>query len=361
MGSTDVHFGDRTRVFVQLQSGMVFGRNGGPRPSQDQDTLDFCQAFAGFTVIRGKEKPKVELKIGRQELNYGEGSLLAIRELNVRRPFDGVKAIIRPGDWRIDLLAFRPTLLNKGSFDDGIDSSQELWGTWARRTRYQQGSVQREKRQSGADVWVFRWWESTFDGTSKRRKAIVGTVEAFPTEASALKAAKALRIDANQQTPHSEGGPETVAELVAHYRLKELVGENQGRKSFSTRAGYESYLNGWILPRWGDHRLEQVKSVAVEEWLDSIKRAKGTRAKIRNIMSAIFHHAMRYEWVERNPIKLVRQSAKRERTPDILELVGCRSEFVTTDSSGGVGVLPSNGAGICRVGVDISPELSRQV
>jgi len=37
-------------------------------------------------------------------------------------------------------------------------------------------------------------------------------------------------------------------------------------------------------------------------------------------MSAIFHHAMRYEWVERNPIKLVRQSAKRERVPDILEL-----------------------------------------
>jgi hypothetical protein len=48
-----------------------------------------------------------------------------------------------------------------------------------------------------------------------------------------------------------EGGPGTIAELVAHYRLKELVGENQGRKSFSTRAGFESYLNGWILPRCG--------------------------------------------------------------------------------------------------------------
>ena len=60
--------------------------------------------------------------------------------------------------------------------------------------------------------------------------------------------------------------------------------------------------------------------IAVEEWLDSINRAKGTRAKIRNIMSAVFHHAMRYEWVERNPIKLVRQSAKRERVPDVLEL-----------------------------------------
>jgi len=141
-----------------------------------------------------------------------------------------------------------------------------------RRTRYQQGSVQREKRQSGSDVWVFRWWEATADGGTKRRKAIVGTVQALPTEASALKAAKALRIDANQQTPHSEGGPGTIAELVSHYRLKELVGENQGRKSFSTRAGYESYLNGWILPRWKNHRLDQVRSVAVEEWLDGIER-----------------------------------------------------------------------------------------
>jgi hypothetical protein len=79
--------------------------------------------------------------------------------------------------------------------------------------------------------------------------------------------------------PHFDGGPETVAELVDHYRLKELAGENQGRKSSSTRAGYESYLNGWILPRWGDHRLDRGQSVAVEEWLDSIKRAKGTRAK----------------------------------------------------------------------------------
>ena len=37
-------------------------------------------------------------------------------------------------------------------------------------------------------------------------------------------------------------------------------------------------------------------------------------------MSAIFHHAMRYDWVDRNPIKLVCQSAKRERVLDVLEL-----------------------------------------
>jgi integrase len=148
----------------------------------------------------------------------------------------------------------------------------------------------------------------------------VGAVTTLTTEASALKAAHALRIDANQQTPQAEGGPGTIAELIAHYRLKELVGENQGRKAFSTRSAYECYLKGWILPRWGNHRLDQIKPVAVEEWLDSIKRARGTRAKIRNLMSAIFHHAMRYEWVDNNPMKLVRQSAKREKVPDVLDL-----------------------------------------
>ena len=60
----------------------------------------------------------------------------------------------------------------------------------------------------------------------------------------------------------------------------------------------------------GDHRLAKVKSVAVEEWLGSIERTRGTKAKIRNIMSALFSHAMRYEWTDKNPIKLVRQARR---------------------------------------------------
>ena len=158
----------------------------------------------------------------------------------------------------------------------------------SRRTRYQQGSVQREKRRSGPDVWIFRWREIGTDGKNKQRKAIVGTVASLTTEASALKAAQALRIDANQQTPQAESGPSTVAELIAHYRLKELAEDDQGRKAYSTRAAYECYLKKWVSPRWGTYRLEQVKSVAVEEWLGSIKRARGTKAKIRNLMSALF-------------------------------------------------------------------------
>jgi hypothetical protein len=44
----------------------------------------------------------------------------------------------------------------------------------------------------------------------------------------------------------------------------------------------------------------------------------GTKTRIRNLMSALFADAIRYEWAARNPIAGVRTSAEQLRTPDIL-------------------------------------------
>jgi len=74
----------------------------------------------------------------------------------------------------------------------------------------------------------------------------------------------------------------------------------------------------WVLPRWRSCRLSEVEEVDVEAGLKTMPLARGSRAKIRNLMSALFSHAIRWEWTERNPIKSVRQSAKRMRTPDVL-------------------------------------------
>ena len=46
--------------------------------------------------------------------------------------------------------------------------------------------------------------------------------------------------------------------------------------------------------------------------------AKSSCAKIRNLMSVVFNHGIRYEVCDRNPIRLVRQSAKRKAIPVIL-------------------------------------------
>ena len=69
-------------------------------------------------------------------------------------------------------------------------------------------------------------------------------------------------------------------------------------------------LSGYTLKR-----IENGAAVFVEEWLATIQRSRGTKAKIRNIMSAVSSHAIRYGWMKTNPIRAVRQSAKRERIP----------------------------------------------
>jgi integrase len=48
--------------------------------------------------------------------------------------------------------------------------------------------------------------------------------------------------------------------------------------------------------------------------------ADSMKAKVRNIFSVVFNHAIRYEWLAqgKNPIALVRQSANRQRDPVVL-------------------------------------------
>ena len=79
--------------------------------------------------------------------------------------------------------------------------------------------------------------------------------------------------------------PRTVEELVAHYTKNELP-----RKSPYAQEVYGGYLNIWIVPKWGNYSLSDVPTVQVEAWLGTLKQlANGTRAKLRNIMSAILH------------------------------------------------------------------------
>jgi integrase len=49
------------------------------------------------------------------------------------------------------------------------------------------------------------------------------------------------------------------------------------------------------------------------------------------MMSALFNHAMRHEWAEKNPIRLVRQSSKRQSAPDVLTAEEIRSLLAELD------------------------------
>ena len=162
---------------------------------------------------------------------------------------------------------------------------------------------------------------------------MIGNISQYPTESQAQRALDALRLTINQSSMNPASGQISFDTLVNHYREHELpdvffdrkpLASIEEQKTYATQYAYEVYIQRWILPRWNQYRVGEIKAVQVESWLrnlcsqDGAPLANGTRAKIRNIMSAIYSHAIRWDWTDKNPITSVRQSAKRRDSPDIL-------------------------------------------
>jgi len=152
---------------------------------------------------------------------------------------------------------------------------------------------------------------------------VIGTLEEYPTKKAAENAARGFRLDLVDQGSAALAQI-TTKELVDHFSEHEQVDRGNEGRAYSTRDRCESVLNRWILPRWGKTPIDEVRTVAVEEWLRSMPRANGTKSKIRNTMGSLFNHAIRWEFTDKNPItgpvrgSGVRQSSKRESIPDLL-------------------------------------------
>src|SRR5271165_2396918 len=181
----------------------------------------------------------------------------------------------------------------------------------------QRGCMQRNTRKEGPDVWQFRWSETRLDGKRLYHKKIVGTVEQYSDEDAARRSVVGLVSELNTDGRPTNSGTMTVAQLCDHFEQRELSKDNTWR-SHATKKIYQAYLSRWIRPHWQKYRLAEVRTIQVESWLRTLPLAKSSCAKVRNLMSVLFNHACRYEVFDRNPIYLVRQSAKRRTPPAIL-------------------------------------------
>jgi integrase len=201
-------------------------------------------------------------------------------------------------------------------------------GLMFRRTTYQQGSLKLEERKRGPHVWVFRWWDTDANGKRVYRKQQVGDLDEYPNETAAKAAVDTLRLTINHQSQRNGVSQITVQSLWDHYSREELP-----FKDFSTQDAYSSYAKNWILPRWGRELLRAVKTVEVERWLRDATGSNGTKAKVKCVMSALFSHAVRWEFTSSHPISSgvavgsggkrgpstgVRVSAKRAKAPTVL-------------------------------------------
>jgi hypothetical protein len=127
---SDLHLGPHLRVFGQFSSSLETGRAGGPSPV-DENKLTLQNAFVDLTLPLGPEAA-FALRAGRQELQFGSGRLVDVREgPNVRRSFDAVRAIFEVPGWQLEVLAARPRLPRPGVFDDEANDGQALWGVYA--------------------------------------------------------------------------------------------------------------------------------------------------------------------------------------------------------------------------------------
>src|SRR5258708_7203057 len=211
-----------------------------------------------------------------------------------------------------------------------------------------QSEITREHRTT-IDVWTYRWRNPDADGNAVRHRLVLGTVAQFPNEGAVKQAFAGIIRAITSDELRVQATTMTVAQLVAHYRQQELKRNNlaidyghitdDDEKRFSTIDTYEGYLRNWILPRWGECVLSDVKTIQLEDWLKSLrnrrdanlKLAHGTRARIRAVMKTLFNHARRYELFHSNPVTLVRQGGRRRRIPHILTIADIRTLLAALD------------------------------
>lgn len=173
----DFHGGPRFRFFGELSSSLENGRTGGPRRVVDENKLDVHQGFFDFALLTPSPGGSTLLvRIGRQEMTYGSGRLVALREgANVPLSFDGIRVSLHSTGWQLDGFATRPVQNNSGVLDDPPQHDFGFWGVYGSHTLrsgkatpnldlyylgvnrkhvvYNQGAGQEERHTLGARFW----------------------------------------------------------------------------------------------------------------------------------------------------------------------------------------------------------------
>src|ERR1700683_5475865 len=146
------------------------------------------------------------------------------------------------------------------------------------RNRYQEGSLRRVRRKSGAEMWEYRYLNHAEPGSPMRQ--ITLSVLEYPTASKARirLQEEVLRINGPEQfRAHVKPTMGVVIEkFKTEERFEEILQSLPGAEispdgmSYSTVAGYSSYLTKHIEPRWSSAFLIDIRPLQVSEWLKKL-------------------------------------------------------------------------------------------
>lgn len=120
------------RFQFQAQDAQAAGRNAKPDGPPFEDTMDLRAAYVEF----GKtESPSVSLRVGRQELFFGEQRLIGhLNWTNTARSFDAVRLTLQHGNYKADLFASSVVNLREGTANksSGGNNLHGIYGSISR-------------------------------------------------------------------------------------------------------------------------------------------------------------------------------------------------------------------------------------
>lgn len=120
---------DSLRVFAQLQNTESWGKD--LVSVKDQNRTEFQQAFADWNYYTDSGN-KFYARYGRQEMEFGRGSLVSFRDsANVRTAFQGTRVGYSQSGFDISLFNVRPIVNDMKSFDDKPNSKVRFSGAYA--------------------------------------------------------------------------------------------------------------------------------------------------------------------------------------------------------------------------------------
>jgi len=164
----DIHLGKTFRIFAQLRSALQDGRINGPR-GIDEDQLNVQNLFLDVNLWQ-KEDQKITIRAGRQELDYGSGRLISVREgPNARLYFTGGKIMYNSSRLSVDAFAMMADTINTGVFDNKMSKQLNLWGAYSKIILPKSGNL---------DLYYLgiRRDESLFEeGAAPERRHTIGT------------------------------------------------------------------------------------------------------------------------------------------------------------------------------------------